>query len=120
MVPGRGVPAFISVPLPLAPDGSPTDLSGYQGVRLRVKLGAGNLSVQVASSEIQNFDFHTSAPIAREGDGFQEVRIPFASMHRAWSEQIPLNLKLITSVNLVSFGVVKDTFAYEVDEVCFY
>jgi hypothetical protein len=31
-----------------------------------------------------------------------------------------LNLKSITSVNLVSFGLAKDVFAYEVDEIGFY
>ncbi len=41
-------------------------------------------------------------------------------MKRAWSEQIVLNLKSITSVNLVSFGLAKDAFAYEVDEIGFY
>ena len=41
-------------------------------------------------------------------------------MKRAWSEQIVLNLKTITSVNLVSFGLAKDAFAYEVDEIGFY
>ena len=41
-------------------------------------------------------------------------------MKRAWSEQTTLNLKSITSVNLVSFGIAKDAFAYEVDEIGFY
>jgi len=41
-------------------------------------------------------------------------------MKRAWSEQTVLNLKSITSVNLVSFGLAKDAFAYEVDEIGFY
>jgi hypothetical protein len=51
---------------------------------------------------------------------FSEVRLPFKDMKRAWSEQIPLNLKTITSVNLVAFGMAKDAFAYEVDEIGFY
>lgn len=120
LTPGRGVPAFISLVSLLSPDGKPHDLSGYEGVRLRVKARKGILSVQVGSSEIQNFDYHTSAPIAGKRAEFQEVRIPFKEMKRAWSEQIALNLKSITSVNLVSFGVAKDAFAYEVDEIGFY
>lgn len=120
LVPGRGVPAFISIPLPLSADNRPHDLSAYQGVRLRVKIKKGNLCVQVASAEIQNYDYHTSAPIARSGDEFQEVRIPFTQLRRAWSEPIPLNLKTITSVNLVSISMAKDSFMYHVDEVGFY
>jgi len=120
LVPGRGVPAFISEVSLLSADGKPKDLTGYLGVRLRVRVTKGILCVQVASSEITNFDFHTGAPIAGKRGEFQEVRIPFKEMKRAWSEQTALNLKSITSVNLVSFGVVKDAFAYEVDEIGFY
>ena len=120
LIPGRGVPAFITVPLVLSSDMSPQDKSAYQGVRLRVKVRKGILSVQVASADIQNFDYHTSGPVAGKPGVFQEVRIPFKEMKRAWSEQTPLNLKTITSVNLVAFGLAKDAFAYEVDEIGFY
>ena len=120
LVPGRGVPAFISEVSLLSADGKPKDLTGCQGVRLRVKVTKGILCVQVSSSEIANFDYHTGAPIAGKRGEFQEVRIPFKEMKRAWSEQTVLNLKSITSVNLVSFGLAKDAFAYEVDEIGFY
>ena len=120
LVPGRGVPAFISEVSLLSADGKPKDLTGYQGVRLRVKVTKGILCVQVSSSEIANFDYHTGAPIAGKRGEFQEVRIPFKEMKRAWSEQTTLNLKSITSVNLVSFALAKDAFAYEVDEIGFY
>jgi hypothetical protein len=80
----------------------------------------GLLSVQVSSTEITNYDYHTSAPVTRKPGAFQEVRIPFAAMKRAWSEQTPLNLKTITSINLVAAGMAPDAFAYEVDEIGFY
>lgn len=120
LAPGRGVPAFISEVSMLSVDGKPKDLTGCQGVRIRVKVTKGILCVQVGSSTITNFDYHTGAPIAGKRGEFQEVRIPFKEMKRAWSEQTPLNLKSITSVNLVSFGLAKDSFAYEVDEIGFY
>jgi len=120
LVPGRGVPAFISVVSLLSPDAKPQDLTGYEGVRIRVKNTKGLLSVQVGSTEIQNFDYHTSAPIATRRGEFQEIRLPFKDMKRAWSEQTVLNLKTVTSVNLVSFGLAKDAFAYEVHEIGFY
>lgn len=120
LVPGRGVPAFISVPLVLAADMKPQDASAYEGVRLRVKVTRGVLSVQVGSSAIQNFDYHTSGPVTAKRGEFQEVRIRFSDMKRGWSEQVPLDLKTVTSVNLVSFGTVKGPFSYEVDEVGFY
>jgi hypothetical protein len=120
LVPGRGVPAFISVPLVLAADMKAQDVGAYEGVRLRVKVLQGLLTVQVASAAITNFDYHTSAPVAAGRDASQEVRIPFTSLKRAWSEQTPLDLTTITSVNLVAFGMAKGDFAYEVDEIGFY
>jgi hypothetical protein len=120
LVPGRGVPAFISAVSPLTADGKPKDLSAYEGVRLRVKVVKGSVIVQVASTDIQNFDYHSGAPIAGKRGEFQEVRIPFKEMKRAWSEQTALNLKTITSINLVTFGVARDSFEYAVDEIGFY
>lgn len=120
LVPGRGVPAFISLPLMLAADMQPQDLSAYDGVRLRVKVNKGMLSVQVASAEVTNFDYHTGGPVVVKRGEFQEVRLAFKDMKRTWSEQTPLNLKTITSVNLVAFGMAKEAFSYEVDEIGFY
>jgi hypothetical protein len=120
LVPGRGVPAFISAVSLLSAEGQPKDMSAYEGVRLRVKVIKGSLSVQIATSTITNFDYHASAPIAGNGDDFQEVRIPFKAMKRAWSEQTALNLESVTSINLVSFALSRDAFAYEVDEIGFY
>ena len=120
LAPGRGLPAFISIPLLAAPDASAQDLSQYEGVRIRVKVTKGILSVQVSTSDIKNFDYHSSGPVVGKPGGFQEVRVPFRDLKRGWSEQTALNLKAVTSVNLVSFGMAKDSFGYEVDEIGFY
>ena len=119
LVPGRGAPAFISIPLLLTPDAQPQDLSAYTGVRLKVKLGQGIISVQVASADVTNFDYHT-LPIAGKRGEYVEVRLPFKDLKRGWSEQTPLNPKNITSVNLVAFGMAPGAFAFEVDEIAFY
>jgi hypothetical protein len=119
LIPARGSPAYISLVSLLSLDGKTYDLSDYQGVRLRVKINQGTLSVQVGSSEIQNYDFHAGSPMVRKPE-FQEMRIPFSAMKRGWSEQTPLNLKTVTSVNLVAVALAKDTFSYEVDEIGFY
>lgn len=119
LVPGRGVPAFISFVLLATPDAKPRDLGAYEGVRLRIKVNAGMISVQACSTEVTNFDYHSSA-IAVRGAAFQEVRLPFKDMKRAWSGPTPLDLKTITSINLVAFGMAKGDFSYEVDEIGFY
>ena len=119
LVPGRGAPAFISIPLLLTPDAKPEDVSASTGVRLRVKVVQGTLIAQVASTDVDNFDYHSAPVIAKRGE-FVEVRVPFADMKRAWSAQTPLSTKLVTSVNLVAFGMAPGAFAYEVDEIGFY
>ena len=52
LVPGRGVPAFMSLALLTTPDGQPKDLSAFEGILLRVKLTQGMLSVQAAASKM--------------------------------------------------------------------
>lgn len=118
--PGRGMPGFVSLPLVLTADGSPRDLSAYEGVRLLVKVHAGNLTVQVSSTEITNFDYHTSAPISRHSEGIKEVKIPFSSLKQMWSAPTKLNLASVTSINLVAAGVAPSEFSYVVDEIGFY
>jgi hypothetical protein len=119
LAPGRGAPAFISIPLLLTPDAKPQDVSAYTGVRLRVKLGQGILSVQVASADVTNFDYHSTPVVGKRGE-YVEVRRPFKDLKRGWSEQTSLNTKTVTSVNLVAFGMAPGAFAFEVDEIGFY
>ncbi len=120
LVPGRGVPAFISIPLLLSADAQPHDVGLYEGVRLRVKITQGSLAVQVATTPIENFDYHTSVPIAGKRGEFKEVRVAFKDMKRGWSEQVPLDPATVTSVNLVAFGLARGAFAYAIDEIGFY
>jgi hypothetical protein len=119
LTPGRGVPAFISIPHLLTPDAKTQDVSAYTGVRLRVKIAQGTLTVQVSSADIDNFDFHSAPVVAKRGE-FVDVRVPFADMKRAWSAQTPLSTQLVNSVNLVAFAMAPGQFAYEVDEIGFY
>lgn len=119
LVPGRGAPAFVSIPLLLTPDAQARDLSNYEGVRLRVKPTRGILVVQVSTTDVQNFDYHSAPVMAKRGE-FVEVRVPFKDMKRGWSEQTAINLKSVTSINLVAFGMAKDKFGYELDEIGFY
>lgn len=119
LVPGRGMPGFLSLVVFTALDGQPRDLCAFEGICVRVKVIRGTLSVQAGSSAIDNFDYHSSAITARVGE-FQDVRIPFASMKRAWSEQTALDLRTITSINIVAFAMARSDFAYELDEVTFY
>ena len=120
IVPPRGQPGWASTILLLDPQGLPQDASAYEGIRLRVRVNKGNLAISANSSEITNFDFH-AAPIVRQADGeFHEVKIPFTSMKRAWSEQTPLNTRTLTALSLVAVDLQKGSFDFEIDEVSFY
>lgn len=118
IVPGRGMPGFVSMVLVLSETGEPQDLSAYEGLRLKVRVNKGNLQVLAASSEIQNFDYHAAA-ITRS-KAFKEIKIPFTDLKRLWSEQTALDLSTIVSINLVASGMQPGSFAYEIDEIGFY
>ena len=119
IAPPRGQPGWVSVVLLLSPTGAPADLTKYTGIKVRVRVRQGYLSVTANSTEIKNYDYHSSM-ISRKPDEYQEVRIAFRDMKRAWSEQTPLNPATIASVNLVAFDLQKGAFAYDVDEIGFY
>ncbi len=120
LMPARGQPGWASAILLLDPQGAPVDASRYEGITLRVRINKGSLSVSANSADVTNFDYH-AAVITRKADGdFHEVRVPFSSMKRTWSEQTPLNSKTLSSISLVSFGVQRGTFDFEIDEVRFY
>ncbi len=118
IVPARGQPGFVSLVLLLSMNGEPQDLSAYEGIRLKVRVLKGGLQVLAASSEIENFDYHTAA-VQRSGK-FKEIKVPFADLKRVWSEQTALDLGTITSINLVASGIQPGPFAYEIDEIGFY
>ena len=120
IVPPRGQPGWSSAILILDPQGMPQDASAFEGIRLLVKVNKGNISVSTNSTDVQNFDYH-AAPVLAKSDGkFHEVKIPFASMKRAWSEQTPLNTKAISGLSIVAFGMQKGSYDFQLDEVGFY
>lgn len=118
--PPRGQPGWASTVLLFESQGQPQDASAYEGIRLRVRVNKGNLSITANSSEITNFDFH-AAPVTRQADGeFHEVMIPFTQMKRAWSEQTKLNTKTLTSLSIVAADLQQGSFDFEIDEISFY
>lgn len=118
IAPSRGQPGFISLVLLMNPLGLTEDLSEYEGIELRIRVHKGTVSVVAASSKIQNYDYHTMA-ITRSKE-FKVMRIPFTDMKRIWSEQTPLDLSTITSINVVASGMQPGAFEYELDSIGFY
>lgn len=120
IVPPRGQPGWASLAFLLTPTGAAADLSRYTGIRLKVRMSRGFLSVSANSSEVDNFDYHAATVEPKPGEEFREVRIPFKNMRRAWSAQTKLNPTTITGISLVAVGLQKGKFSYAVDELGFY
>ena len=118
--PPRGQPGWASTVFLLEATGQPQDLSQYKGIQLKIRIQKGNISISANSSEVTNFDYHATAIARKAGDDFQNVKIPFSSMRRAWSEQTALNTKTIASLSLIAFDLQPGSFAFEVEEIRFY
>lgn len=120
LIPARGQPGWASTVLPLDAQSLPQDASAFEGIRIVIKVNSGSISISANSTEVTNFDYHAAlVPVANDGK-FHEVKIPFNSMKRAWSEQTPLNTKTINSLSIVAFSLQKSAFNFELDEVSFY
>lgn len=120
IVPPRGQPGWASSVLLLNAENLPQDASQFEGVRLLIKVDNGSVSVSANSAEVTNFDYHAAIVAVKPDGKFHEVKIPFSSMKRAWSEQTQLNAKTISSLSIVSFGIQKTHFDFKIDEVGFY
>lgn len=120
IAPPRGQPGWASSVLILHPQGLPLDASAFEGVRLLVKVNKGMISVSANSTDVTNFDYHAALIVAKSDGEFHEVKIPFLSMKRAWSEQTALNTKTIASLSIVAFDVKNGSYDFELDEVGFY
>lgn len=120
IVPARGQPGWSSTVLPLSIDNSHQDASAFQGIKLKVKLRKGMLSVSANSSEVTNFDYHAAPIMIAADDKFHEIKIPFHTMKRAWSQQTTLNTATLTSISIVAFGLKPSSFDFELANVSFY
>ena len=120
LIPPRGQPAWASSILLLDAQGKPMDASGYQGIRLKVKINQGLMSVSANSAKVENFDYH-AAPVLLKADGeFHEVKLPFASMKRAWSEQTTLDASTLNSLSIVAYAMQQSAYDFVIDEIGFY
>lgn len=120
IVPPRGQPGWSSAVLLLDPTGQPVDASAYQGLRIKIRVKRGNLSLSANSVKVTNFDYHAALIKRQPGEEFQEIKIPFSQMKRTWSEQTDLDASTLNSISIVAFAMQKDSFSFEIDEVSFY
>lgn len=120
IVPPRGQLGWASSILPLSAEGKPEDASQFNGIKLLVKIHRGNMTISANSTEVTNYDYHAAPIVVATDSKFHEVRIPFKSMQRAWSQQTPLNTTTLNSLSIVAFSLQPASFDFELDEVSFY
>tara|TARA_B100001063_G_scaffold247126_1_gene290412 strand:+ start:1283 stop:1879 length:597 start_codon:yes stop_codon:yes gene_type:complete len=120
LIPPRGQPAWASSILLLDAQGKPMDASGYQGIRLKVKINQGLMSVSANSAEVENFDYHAAPVLIKADNQFHEVKLPFSSLKRAWSEQTSLDASTLNSLSIVAFAMQQSAYDFVIDEIGFY
>ncbi|MEL6199535.1 MAG: CIA30 family protein [Pseudomonadota bacterium] len=120
IAPPRGQPGWSSCVLALDANGRARDASQFEGIRLRIRIERGTLSVSANSTAVTNYDYHAAQIVVTNDGAFHDVKIPFKSMKRMWSPQTPLDTATIASLSIVAFGMQKGAVAFELDEVGFY
>lgn len=75
-----------------------------------MRVTAGTFGVLAASAGIENCDDHVRF-VPRSSGGLRGIKIPFSELKRLRSEQTSLNVRTITSINLVASGLQKGSFA---------
>ncbi|MBR9791979.1 MAG: hypothetical protein GYB58_09565 [Gammaproteobacteria bacterium] len=120
LIPPRGQPAWASSILLFDAQGKPMDASGFEGIRLKVKISQGLMSVSANSAEVENFDYHAAPVLIKADNKFHEVKLPFTSLKRAWSEQTTLDASTLNSLSIVAFAMQPSTYDFVIDEIGFY
>ena len=118
--PPRGQPGWSSTVLLLDPKGGPRDASAYQGIRLKIRVTQGSVSISANSSKVTNYDYHAAVVTVPKDGEFHVIEVPFSTMQQMWSEKTKLDTRTLASISLVAFGVRKGPFDFEVDELSFY
>ena len=120
IVPPRGQPGWVSSVLPLSEMGAVKDLSQFSGVKIKIKINKGNISLSANSAEVTNYDYHTAAVAVQPDGQFHEISIPFESMQRTWSAQTKLDTTTINSLSIVAYDLSKSSFDFAIDNVSLY
>ncbi|MEP7218914.1 MAG: hypothetical protein ABI876_08345, partial [Bacteroidota bacterium] len=106
------------ISLELDTTATPLDVSGFIGIRLRIKSAKGALAMKAMTSGVKNYDFHAMA-IERTSD-FQQFDIPFASLRQIWSAQVPWSGKDMRGVAFWVSGFAPTDYDFTIDSIELY
>ncbi|PAP77255.1 CIA30 family protein [Rubrivirga marina] len=116
--PGSAGIGFVELVLPLDAAGAMRDVSGWDGVRLRLRALSGPLALKLQTADVGNVDYH--AVVLEPSATAQELTLPFSGFRQLWSEQVPWTGRRVLAVALSSGGMEAAEVAYEVEAVEWY
>ncbi|GLR71704.1 CIA30 family protein [Agaribacter marinus] len=120
IMPPRGQPGWSSMVLLLNEAEQVVNASMYKGIKLRIQINSGAVSISANSADVSNFDYHSAQVITQIDGEFHDIKIPFTSMKRMWSEQTQLNTKALNSLSIVAFGLKQTKYEFAIEEISFY
>lgn len=120
IVPARGQLGWSSTVFLLEGQDIGKDLSAYKGIKVRLKLNTGSLSISANSTEITNFDYHSTVLAVPVDGKYHDISVPFDSLKRAWSAQTTLNTASINSISIVAFGLQPSDYDFVIENISLY
>jgi hypothetical protein len=117
-IPGSMGPGTAGMVLPLGPDGSEFDISGWDGIQLTIRNEGAPLLLRIHTAEINNGDHF--AVMIPESAKFETLKFSFRELGQVMSAQQPWSGKSVSAIELVSFGWTTQQFGWELDEIGFY
>ena len=115
---GKGMPGLAGISLQLDSLGTFYDVRGYEGIRLRIKVVKGTLTLKLLTAGVKNYDFHAVA-IAKK-PGMQTLELPFATFRQLWSAQIPWSGMDMRGVALWVSGFGAEEYDFTIDSIELY
>ncbi|MCI0690811.1 CIA30 family protein [candidate division KSB1 bacterium] len=116
--PSPGAPGLAGFSLDLEEQGTLFDVTGFAGMRLRIKNVAGPLFLKIVTSGVANFDYHQV--MIQSSPEFQELKLPFSQFRQFWSAPVAWTGKDVRGVALWVSGFQPADFEFVIDRIEFY
>jgi imidazolonepropionase-like amidohydrolase len=116
--PAPGAPGLAGFSLDLDKEGTLFDVTGFAGMRLRIKNVAGPLFLKSVTSGVTNFDYQQV--MIQNSPEFQELELPFTKFHQLWSAPMAWTGKDVRGVALWVSGFQPADFEFVIDRIEFY
>ena len=116
--PGPAGIGFVELVLPLDATGVPRDVSGWDGVRVRLRALSGPLALKLQTADVGTVDYH--AVVLEPSATAQELTLPFSGFRQLWSAQVPWTGRRVLAVALSSGGMEAAEVAYDVESIEWY